>query len=123
MTERTSFHEEIRNNKLKSFVLIVIIFVFFVALGFVISLVLDPGYFFIIMIISTLFSLGYILFSYYNSDKIALASVRAKPASKIEHRSFYHAAESMSIASGLPMPKLYVMNSNEINAFASGRNP
>ncbi len=123
MAERTSFYEEIRNNKIKSFFLIAIIFVFFVLLGFIISLALDPGYFFIIMIISTLFSLGYILISYYNSDKIALASVRAKPASKTEHRMFYHAAESMSIASGLPMPKLYVMNSNEINAFASGRNP
>jgi len=123
MAERTSFYEEIRNNKIKSFLLIVIIFVFFVLLGFVISLALDPGYFFIIMIFSTLFSLGYILFSYYNSDKIALASVRAKPASKTEHRMFYNVVEGISIASGLPMPKLYVMQSNEINAFASGRNP
>ena len=121
--ERTSFYNEIKNNKIKSFFLIAIIFVFFLILGFVISLALDPGYFFIVMIFSTIFSLGYILISYYNSDKIALASVRAKPASKTEHRMFYHAAESMSIASGLPMPKLYVMNSPEINAFASGRNP
>ena len=123
MAERTSFYEEIRNNKIKSFLLIVVIFVFFLLLGFAISFALDPGYFFIIMAFSTIFSLGYILISYYNSDKIALASVRAKPASKTEHRMFYHAAESMSIASGLPMPKLYVMNSPEINAFASGRNP
>ena len=122
MVKRTSFYEEIRNNKIKSFFLIVIIFVFFVLLGFVISLAL-PGYFFIIMAFSTIFSLSYILISYYNSDKIALASVRAKPALRTEHRMFYHAAESMSIASGLPMPKLYVMQSNEINAFASGRNP
>ncbi len=121
--ERTSFYEEIRNNKIKSFLLIVIIFVFFLILGFVISFAIDPGYFFIIMIFSTIFSLIYIWVSYYFSDRIALASVRAKPASKTEHRMFYHAAESMSIASGLPMPKLYVMQSNEINAFASGRNP
>ncbi|MEK7499316.1 MAG: M48 family metalloprotease, partial [Patescibacteria group bacterium] len=40
-----------------------------------------------------------------------------------EQKMFYHATEAMSIASGLPMPKLYVMNSPEINAFASGRNP
>ncbi len=75
------------------------------------------------MILATIFSLSYILISYYNSDKIALASVRARPASRTEHREFFHAAENMSLASGLPMPKIYVMESEEINAFASGRNP
>jgi heat shock protein HtpX len=97
--------------------------VFFIILGYVISAILDPSYFFIIMIISIIFSLSYTVISYYNSDKIALASVRANPASKSEHRVFFDVAENMSIASGLPMPRLYVMNSGEINAFASGRDP
>jgi heat shock protein HtpX len=123
MAERISFHDQIRNNKIKSFLLIVVIFVFFIILGALISLALDPGYFFIIMIIATIFSLVYVLVSYYNSDRIALASVNAKPASRTEHKVFYNAAENMSIASGLPMPKLFVMNSEQINAFASGRNP
>ncbi|MBU0907667.1 MAG: M48 family metallopeptidase [Nanoarchaeota archaeon] len=123
MVEHISFHDEIRRNKLKSFFLIVVIFVFFIILGALISLALDPGYFFVIMIIATIFSLCYVLISYYNSDKIALASVRAKPASRTEDRMFFHAAESMSLASGLPMPKLYVMESEQINAFASGRDP
>ena len=123
MAERISFQEEINKNKIKSFFLIAIIFVFFIVLGYVISMVLDPSYFFIIMIFAVIFSSIYVLVGYYNSDKIALASVRAKQASKTEHRMFYHAVESMSIASGLPMPRLYVMESEEINAFASGRNP
>ena len=75
------------------------------------------------MIMSIIISLAYILISYYNSDKIALASVRARPASKTEHRMLYHAVESMSLASGLPMPKVYIMQSDQINAFASGRDP
>jgi heat shock protein HtpX len=123
MTERLSFHDQIQRNKLKSVLLIIIIFIFFIALGFIIALVLDPGYFFIIMIFATIFSLVYILISYYNSDKIAIAAVKAKPASRTEHREFYHAAESMSLASGMPMPKLYVMESAQINGFASGRDP
>src|SRR3989344_4513731 len=123
MADKVSFHEHITRNKLKSFLLIVIIVAFFIVLGYIIALVLDPSYFFIIMIFSIIFSLGYVLISYYNSDKIALASVRARPASRTEHREFYHAAENMSLASGLPMPRLYVMNSEEINAFASGRDP
>jgi heat shock protein HtpX len=123
MAERLSFHDEIQRNKLKSVLLIVVIFVFFILLGYVISLILNPGYFFIIMIIAVIFGTGYVIFGFYNSDKIAIASVRAKKASSTEHRDFYHAAESMSIASGMPMPRLYVMESEEINAFASGRNP
>jgi heat shock protein HtpX len=75
------------------------------------------------MIFSVIISLIYILISYYKSDKIALASVRAEPASRSAHREFFHATESMSLASGLPMPKLYVMQSEQINGFASGRNP
>ena len=123
MAQRISFRDEIKSNKIKSLLLIVVIFVFFIILGFVISAVLDPSYFFIIMIFAIIFSLVYVLVGFYNSDKIALASVKAKKASRTEHRMFYHAAENMSLASGLPMPKLYVMESQEINAFASGRNP
>ncbi|MBU2616827.1 MAG: M48 family metallopeptidase [Nanoarchaeota archaeon] len=123
MNERISFDDQIQRNKIKSFLLIVIIFAFFIVLGYVISMILDPGYFFVIMIFATVFSLIYVVAGYYKSDKIALASVRAKPASKTEHRMLYHAAEGMAISSGLPIPKLYVMESEEINAFASGRDP
>src|SRR3989344_1535557 len=108
MAERLSFHDQIRNNKIKSFVLIVIIFIFFLVLGAIISYVVDPSLFFVIMILSIIVSLLYIVISYYNSDKIAIASVRAVPASKTEHRMYYHSAESIALASGLPMPKLYV---------------
>lgn len=121
--KRLSFHDQIQINKIKSIFLIIGIVFIFVILGYVIALALDPSYFFIIMIFATIFSLIYVWAGYYHSDKIALASVKAKKASRTEHREMYHAAENMSIASGLPMPKLYVMESEEINAFASGRDP
>ncbi len=123
MAERISFEDQITKNKIKSWILIAVVLVFFIALGYIIALVVDPSYFFIIMIVSIIFSLGYTLISYYNSHKIALASVRAKPASPSQHRTFFIAAENMALASGLPVPKLYVMESSEINAFASGRDP
>ncbi len=122
-TERISFHDEISRNKAKSIILMSIIFITFLIIGYIISIILDPSYFFIIMIFSIIFSLSYILISYYNSDKIALASVNAQQASQIKHRLLYNVVEGISLASGLPMPKLYVMNSPEINAFASGRDP
>ena len=121
--ERVSFHDQISKNKWKSFFLMTTIFAVIVLLGYLISFAFDPALFFVIMSISVLFSIGYLLFSYYNSGRIAIASVGAKEASRIHHKQFYDLIEGLTIASGLPMPKLYIMNSPQINAFASGRNP
>lgn len=123
MADRIHFDDEIARNKRKSWFLIFSIFIFFLILGYVISQIYNPAAFFTIMIISIIFSLLYIVISYYNSDKIALASVEAQPASQTAHRALFNATESMSLASGLPMPRLYVMKSEQINAFASGRSP
>ena len=120
---RIDFRDQIAGNKLKSFFLMVVIFAVIVLFGYVISFAFEPGYFFIIMIISIVFSMFYLLISYYNSDKIALASVRAKLADRTQYRQYYSIVEGLTIASGMPMPKLYIMPSQQINAFASGRNP
>ena len=121
--DRIDFRDQISKNKRKSFFLIIFIFIVFVLLGYVISFAFDPSYFFIVMIISIIFTIGYVLTGYYNSDKIAIASVKAKKASKTEYKDYYSLVEGLTIASGMPMPKLYVMKSPQINAFASGRNP
>jgi len=123
MVERLNFDDQITANKLKSVLLMIAIVLVFAVLGYVIALIWNPAEFFLIMVVAIVFSLGYTLLSYYFSDKIALASVRAKPASHSLHKGLYNAVENMSLASGLPMPKVYVMESAEINAFASGRNP
>jgi len=120
---RIDFRDQISRNKWKSWFLLIAIFLVFVLFGYVISFAFNPGYFFIIMIISIIFSLSYILLSYYNSDKIAIASVKAKRASMEKYKQYYSIVEGLTIASGLPMPRLYVMDSSQINAFASGRNP
>src|SRR3989344_7613918 len=121
--ERISFHDQISRNKWKSIFLMFIIFSVIVLFGYIISFAFEPGFFFVIMIISTIISLFYVWFSYYNSGNIAIRSVGAKEASRNQHKQFYDLVEGLTIASNLPMPKLYVMNSEQINAFASGRNP
>ncbi len=123
MEKRIDFRDQIARNNLKSFALILIIFLVFVGLGYVISKAFNPGYFFIIMIASIIISLLYIWVGYYNSAKIAVASVGAKKASVHEYKQYHSIVEGLTIASGLPKPELYVMNSPQINAFASGRNP
>ena len=119
--KRIDFRDQISRNKWKSIFLMIVIFFVIVILGYVISFAFEPGYFFIIMIFAIIFSLSYILISYYNSDKIAVASVGAKEANRNDYKQYYNLVEGLTIASGMPMPKLYVMPSEQINAFASGR--
>ncbi|MGV8142140.1 MAG: M48 family metallopeptidase [Candidatus Pacearchaeota archaeon] len=123
MNQRLSFHDEIRSNKLKSLALALIIILIFAGLGYIAAQFYNPSLFFTFMIIAIIISMSYTIFSYYNSDKIALASVRAKPASSVHHRQLLASVENMALASGLPMPRVYVMDSSQINAFASGRDP
>jgi heat shock protein HtpX len=117
------FRDQISRNKRKSFFLIIFIAIILIALGYAISFAFSPEYFTLIMIIAIVFSLTYVLISYYNSHKIAIASVGAIKAKKKDYPDYYRLVESLTIASELPMPKLYIMKSDQINAFASGRDP
>ncbi|MFH1823341.1 MAG: M48 family metallopeptidase [archaeon] len=120
--DKISFHDQIQRNKTKSWILLISTIIVFIGLGFVISVVfmLDT---FLLLILSTIIAILYVWGTYANSDKIAIASVQAKLADQIQYRMLYHAVENMKIASGVPMPKVYIMPGKQINAFASGKDP
>lgn len=61
--------------------------------------------------------------SYYWSDRIILTMSGARPADRKQDFLFYTVAENMSLAAGVPMPKLYVIEDTAMNAFATGRDP
>jgi heat shock protein HtpX len=61
--------------------------------------------------------------SYFFSDKIALATYRARPVTREELPRAYPIVERLSQKMGIPMPKLYVIPTASPNAFATGRNP
>jgi heat shock protein HtpX len=61
--------------------------------------------------------------SYWKADAVALAVSRARPADPAEYRRLYNLVEGLTIASGLPMPRIYVVDDPAPNAFATGRNP
>jgi len=65
----------------------------------------------------------YNIITYVNSDKIALASVGARPADPGEYQILHNVVEEVAIAAGIPKPKVYIMNELQPNAFATGRNP
>ena len=83
---------------------------------------------FLFIFISSFFAIFYTLISYYKGDKLVLRSVGAIPLenSKLldDKKAFIkNKVEELSIAGGIPTPKIYIMNSDMINAFATGRNP
>jgi len=120
---RLSFHEEIRKNKINSFFLIGIVLVVLLALVYSIGFIMGGDFFFIILIVGTIISILYVVGGYYKSADLAVAASNAKKANGPEYRQYHNIVEGLCLASGLPKPKLYVMHNQQINAFASGRDP
>lgn len=93
--------------------------VFVIFIGWFLSLYYGTPY---ILYFAIIFSLLMNITSYWFSDKIVLKIAGAKEAKKEEYYNLYTIVENLSIASGLPMPKVYVINDSAPNAFATGRN-
>ncbi|MDY3048821.1 MAG: M48 family metalloprotease [Rothia sp. (in: high G+C Gram-positive bacteria)] len=70
-----------------------------------------------------LVGVGTVAYTYWNSDKIALRSMKAYPVSREEVPGLYAIVEELSAKAQQPMPRLYVAPSPTPNAFATGRNP
>lgn len=113
---------DVRNNKIKTgfivtgFFIIVALFIYFISLWLFESTGLA-------VIIGLTFSFISAFASYYNSDKIVLSLNKARIATKEEYAQLNNILEGLCLATGLPMPKLYVMEDSAMNAFATGRNP
>lgn len=121
--KKISFYDQIRNNKIKSFFLFVIIIVIIILLVYVIAQIYNPAATFSFLILGIIISLIYVWVGFYFSDKIALATVKAYEATAPQFRHLNSQVEGLCLASGLPRPKVYVMPSQELNAFATGRDP
>ncbi|MEM4181988.1 MAG: M48 family metallopeptidase [Candidatus Pacearchaeota archaeon] len=120
--ERITFYKQISSNKRRSVFLVLIVALVLIGLVYIIGLAIGGDIFFI-SVFAIVFSLTYILISYHNSAKIALWSVGAKPADPYHYKQYHDLVEGLCLASGMPKPKLYIMESEQINAFASGKNP
>ncbi|MDP3975951.1 MAG: M48 family metallopeptidase [bacterium] len=63
------------------------------------------------------------LISYFTGDKMILSFMGAKPVERKEQFELYNTVENLAITAGLPVPKIYLIQDDSLNAFATGRNP
>ncbi len=113
-------YSQISQNKTKTNLIVLLFFIFVTFLVYVIGR--GMGYSGTsLFIFAFLLSFGSSFFSYFFSDKIVLAMHKAVPADRRLHFDLYTVTENLSLASGLPKPKVYVINDPAPNAFATGR--
>jgi heat shock protein HtpX len=75
------------------------------------------------MTIALIFALGMNLFAYWFSDKLVLKMYGAKEVTETEAPDLYGIVRGLAQKANLPMPRVYMINQDQPNAFATGRNP
>lgn len=114
-------YSQITANKRKTWVLITIFVAFIIGLGFVLQQ--WQGYGPESLILAAAISIGMSLIGYYGGDKLALSTSGARRIEQNDNPYVYRLVENLSITAGLPMPKVHIINSPALNAFATGRDP
>lgn len=114
-----TLYSQQRSNILKTWTLMTSFFLLIILLGWIFSLYFgDSSIMIIAVVISILSSIG----SYWFSDKLVLSMTNAHEISKKEAPDLYNTVENLCISVGMPMPKIYIIDEMQPNAFATGRN-
>lgn len=118
---KVDIYHEIASNKRRTYGLIIVFVLFIGLLGLVFSMALSYGIFGLPIAIGIAVIIS--LVQYYKGDQLVLKVSGAKPVEKGEYPHLYNVTEGISIAAGVPMPKLYIIDDTAPNAFATGRDP
>ena len=122
---RISFYDQIAKNRRSSFFLSVIVFSFLVALIYVVSEIFIPELSLLFLIVSMIMVFLYTYSTYNYGDSIVLAATKAQPIDENDPKYVHlvNVVEGLSIAAGIPKPSIHLIESDEINAFATGKDP
>ena len=116
-----TIYNTVSSNKRKTWLVMFLFIIFFLTVSYILGKALGYGLSFagVMLVISGFMS----FFSYYYSDKLVLSMSGAKPADENQYPDLVHSVENISIATGLPKPRVYVVDDPAPNAFATGRDP
>ncbi|MFP4058801.1 MAG: M48 family metallopeptidase [Candidatus Brocadiia bacterium] len=115
--------ELIRANKLKSWLLIATLSAILVVLGYILGRALVPGGGLAGVMVAAVVALFLSGGAFLAGDRAVLAMSGARRIEKKDSPQLFNVVEEMSIAAGLPMPKVYIIDDTALNAFATGRKP
>jgi len=121
--QKISFLDQIAKNKRNSIFLTIFVVAFVAALVYVIIRLLFPGFALVFLAFALVVMISHASVSYTYGDQIVLKATGAKPADPVQHAYLINTVEGLSIAAGIPPPKVYVVDNEEINAFACGKDP
>ncbi len=107
------------SNTRKTWFLVIGFLLFIIALGWLFSYIMDDQ---IILFGAVILSVVMSFSSYWYSDKIVLSMMKAKPIQKSDNPDLYRVVENLCITAGLPLPKIFILEEKQLNAFATGRN-
>ncbi|HET9149635.1 MAG TPA: M48 family metalloprotease, partial [Alphaproteobacteria bacterium] len=103
-------------NQVRTFVLLAAITALFLGVGYAIGG--ETG-----IIIAFLMAAGMNFFAYWNSDRMVLSMYNARPVDRASAPDLVGLVEQLAARAGLPTPKVYIVEEDQPNAFATGRNP
>jgi heat shock protein HtpX len=113
-----TIYREVSKNVAKTWLLMSLFLVVVIGIGYMASAYYgNPNILYLFVAFSILMN----IFSYWFSDKIVLKLAGAKEASREEYFTLYTTVENLAITAGLPKPKIYIIEDNAPNAFATGR--
>jgi len=115
-----TLYTQVDSNIRKTWILISFFLIFIIVLGWFFSYLLENR---VVLWIAVFFSILMSFSSYWYSDKIVCLLTQAKPIEKKDNPELYRIVENLAITAGLPLPKIYILNEAQPNAFATGRDP
>src|ERR671910_2234787 len=120
-----TFRERIARNRRNSLLLIAAFLAFITVFGYIIGYAWlgDPARALFGLAFAMIVGVVVGLISYYGGDKLMLAASRARAITPDDAPVLFNVVEELSIAAGLPMPKVYIVDDSAPNAFATGRDP
>lgn len=121
MNERLDFDALAAANRRDTWFLMFGFFCLLAIVSVTVSTVLQAGV--IGVVFALLFSGGSSIMGYTQSEKLAIKSTGAVPASQEEFGQLHNIVEALSIAAGIPKPRVYIVHDESPNAFATGKNP
>lgn len=125
MEKKLLIEDHIRRNKRLTIIICTFMALLFVAIVFSLGYILFAGNLFIALAFALPIAIGYVAITYSISVQTIISATKSRPANPQirQEKLLINRVEEISIAAGLPAPKVYVQDTDSINAFATGKKP